>query len=96
MDYRGTLAAIRSDRERKIERATVEARRKVAQAVADRDSEIRRLRADDPTRSYAAIASAVGCSAGTVQEVLRPDLKVAYNARRAQHWRRRHLKVASS
>jgi hypothetical protein len=88
-DYRAAVAAVRSKRDREIERARADASRQIAALIAVRDEEIRRLRTEDPTMPAEAIASAVGCSRGTAHEVLNPEARERYNRRRREHWRAR-------
>jgi transposase len=52
---------------------------------AARDEQIHRLRAEG--RSVIAIAKRFNVYRSTVYEVLHPDRRAAYNARRRQHWR---------
>ncbi len=97
MNYREAVAAIRTQRDRDVlgimraawaASAEVQsaARREIAQLQAERDAEIRRLRGK--RLSVAAIAAEVGCSRALVQEVLSPNKRAAYNARRRAHWRK--------
>lgn len=80
VSYRERVAAIRSARERAIESA----RRELAEAMAERDREIRRLR--DEGLSHARIGREVGCSRETVREVLDPAMHEQNNTRRRRHW----------
>jgi DNA invertase Pin-like site-specific DNA recombinase len=89
-DYRREVAAARRKRDRKIERASAEARAAIARAALERDAEIRRLRAEGYARP--AIAPMVGCSVATMYEVLRADKRAEYNARRRQH---HHLRAVA-
>ena len=88
VNYRATIAEARRRRDAAIERATVEAREAIARAALVRDAEIKRLSAQG--LSCGAIAPLVGCSKGQVYEVLNPERREAYNARRRAHWRYLH------
>lgn len=90
MDYRSQVAAARRRRDRAIERATAEARQAIAQAAHERDVEIRRLASEGLTCEQ--IAPIVGCSRGTVFELIRPGRRDRYNARRRDHW---HLRAVA-
>lgn len=91
MNYSAEIAAARRKRDRRIERATSEARASLAQAAVERDAEIRRLHAEG--FSSMAIAPLVGCSRGLVYELLHADRKARYDARRREHWR--HLRAVA-
>lgn len=52
---------------------------------AARDELIRQLRAEG--HSVMAIAKRFGCARSTVYEVVKPDRREAWNARRREHWR---------
>jgi regulator of protease activity HflC (stomatin/prohibitin superfamily) len=93
VNYAAEILAARQQRDAAVEAARAEARRLISRASAERDREIRRLRAQDPSLSCNAISSLVGCSPSQVFEVLRPERREAYNRRRRAHWRRRHLKA---
>ncbi len=67
MDYRAAVAAIRSERDREIERVRAEAARRLEDARVERDAEIHRLAAAGMTRGQ--IAAAVGYSAGQVLRI---------------------------
>jgi hypothetical protein len=86
-DYRAAVAAIRTERDQAIERAHSEANRRVAELAMQRDAEIRRLRAEDPSMTVRAIASLVGVGKETVHQTLNPDARERYNRRRREHWR---------
>ncbi len=90
MDYRREVAEARRKRDKRIERAAADARQAIARAAVERDAEIRRL-ASEGHKPWA-IAPTVGCSPGTVYEVVNAEKKRAYNERRREHWR--HLRVA--
>lgn len=81
MNYRAQVAAIR----RRRDRAVIEAKAALAAAVAERDSEIRRLRAEGTT--LVETAAQVGCGVHTVMDVMHPENRVRYNARRAAYWK---------
>src|SRR5579859_767660 len=85
MNYSLEILAARQQRDAVIEAARAEARRLIAEAVAGRDREIRRLRAQG--LSARAIAMQIGCNAGTVYEVLNPGQRDAYNRRRREYLR---------
>ena len=85
MDYRAAVAAIRSERDREIERVRVEAARRLEDARVERDAEIHRLAAAGMTRGQ--IAAAVGYSPAQVFEIA-SGRREEYNLRRLEHWRR--------
>jgi hypothetical protein len=80
VNYAVDVAKIRAARDRAI--ATAE--RELASLRAERDREIRRLRAVG--LSLHAIGREVGCSASTVEAVLHPDRRAAANERRREYW----------
>ena len=84
MNYRQRIAEIRSQRERDIEEVRATARRRLADAAAERDDEIRRL--DAAGLSTSAIAARIGYSRAQVYELL-ADKRSEYNERRREHWR---------
>lgn len=88
MNYRAEVAAARRQRDRAVSRAQVAAREAIAQAAASRDAEIHRLRSEG--NAIPAIAALVGCSVGQAYEIVNPDRREAYNARRKKHARRLH------
>jgi hypothetical protein len=90
MDYRQRVAEARRRRDELIEHAVVEARAAIAQAAAERDSEIRRLALEGG--SAGAIAPLVGCSKALAYELLHADRKAAYDLRRRNHW---HLRAVA-
>jgi hypothetical protein len=85
MNYRVDAARIRATRDREIERARQDARSEVAELVAGRDREMRRLQLLGLT--YGAIADEVGCSRAQAYQALNPE--------RREQWqqRRKHLHV---
>jgi DNA invertase Pin-like site-specific DNA recombinase len=84
VNYAVDIAKIRAARDRTIERARADGRRKLADVAAARDTEIRAL-AEDGMR-LSEIAVRVGCSRGQAYEVLNPERRAKYNARRRAHW----------
>jgi len=88
VDYRATIAAIRAQREREIERLRADAQRRIAAARIARDREIFQLRSRG--LSHKAIALRVGYSAPQVYEVL-SGAREEKNARRSKHWRTRYF-----
>jgi hypothetical protein len=85
VNYALEVLSARQRRDAAIEQAKAEARETIADATARRDQAARRLRADG--LSVQAIANRIGCSHGQVYEVLHPDKRERYNARRRMHWR---------
>jgi hypothetical protein len=90
VDYAAEIAAARRKRDKRVERASAEAREAMARAAVERDAEVRRLKAEGLVGVQ--IASRVGCSRSLVYELLNADRKAQYDARRREHWR--HLRVA--
>lgn len=87
MNYALEVAGVRQRRAAAIERARAE----IVRLRAERDQEIRSLRAESPEMSLVEIGARVGCSASQVYEVLDPVKHDAYNRRRRAAWR--HLKA---
>jgi hypothetical protein len=104
MNYRATVAEIRSSRDREITRIREDAAQAatsirrvkanagaaVAAARAARDSTIRTLH--EQGLLGPGIARELGCDVTIVYEVLRPEAHERYNRRRRDHWRR-HLRA---
>ncbi len=74
MDYRATVAEIRSTRDRQIAEAVAEANRQLAEVLAARDAEIRRLGSQGLMCTE--IAAAVGCSRTAVRNILDPRCRL--------------------
>jgi hypothetical protein len=95
-NYRASVLRAREDRDTAIEQARAEARKRIAEAGAVRDREIRELRSENPRPAVEAIGAAVGCSRSQIYELLQPARRAAYNQRRRQYWQeRRRLKAAA-
>jgi hypothetical protein len=91
VDYRREVAEARRKRDKRIERASADARDAIGRAAVERDAEIRRLASEG--HNAWAIAPMVGCSRGTAYEVVNAEKKRAYNERRREHWR--HLRAVA-
>jgi hypothetical protein len=90
VDYRREVAEARRKRDRRIERASADARDAIARAAVERDAEIRRLAAEGFRKEQ--IGPIVGASPSLVYERLREDKRAAYNARRRQY---HHLRAVA-
>ncbi len=86
MDYARDVQRIREERDAGSLSAA-EARRLLAEAMAARDNEIRRLHAAGIKPRP--ISEAVGCSVTMVYELLDPERHQRWNERRRLHWRAR-------
>jgi hypothetical protein len=85
MDYAREILDARRRRDQRIAKAKADWRVTVAELAARRDAEIRRLAAEG--LSNARIAPLVGSCSSEVYDVLHPERRERYNARRREHWR---------